>query len=134
MTSFANGNAKNIKGLGKFKNEKFIGEVAFDEDGDLVDDEVTHLSFYEAEYGGKKIIVGYEQEWGNDSNSDDWVFLNSLDKDGYAIANGEWYGSRDTLKDIQIGLKMKDLQWTEAGMQGDYFITLTRTADGDGWF
>jgi len=54
MTSFANGNAKNIKGLGKFKNEKFIGEVAFDEDGDLVDDEVTHLSFYEAEYGGKK--------------------------------------------------------------------------------
>lgn len=124
--------ASSVPGLGKFKDEKFIGEVAVGEDDGLTTDELSHVSFYETKYGSSKIIVGYLQLWNADG--DEWKFNGKLDssKTGHPFYEGEWYGNKDVLKEVRKKLKMPDLEWTEAGMQSPISITLTRK--GAGWF
>lgn len=124
-----------VPGLGMFKPEKYIGEVKWDDDGGLTMDEVLHMSFYQGTYGGAKIVVGYIQIWGDGPNGT-WVFKGALEKD-WSGSVGEMYGDEESRRHIakSLGDKWLGLQWTEAGMQGHHYVTLTfGHGSYKGWF
>lgn len=118
-----------MQGLNKFTNEVYKGKVVFF--GDLTPEEQTVLHLFEATYGHSKIIVAYEEDWKFGENGE--RIPTGLEENGYCLYHGDWYAGEDVLETIQEQIpEYKGIQWTEAGMQDDMFLTFTFNKQG--WF